>query len=63
MLWIDDKLLTVHTKGIDCPRINTTKRYVSLEVEDLVEVSAYGWSVSAKRASVGHQLETVDDMD
>lgn len=60
MLWIDDKLLTVHTKGIDCPRIKSQKEQLTLEIDDLAEVSRYGWSVSAKKALDGKPVNDLD---
>lgn len=56
MLWIDDKLLTVHTKGIECPRINEQKENLSLEIDDLADMSDYGYSISSENDKKGQRL-------
>jgi hypothetical protein len=46
-VWMDDKFITVHTKGIDCDRIDEVKTLQSVVVEPMRQWSHIGWRESA----------------
>jgi hypothetical protein len=46
LLWIDDKLITIHTTGIDCDRIGEVNTLKGVQVEDLEP-----WAVKGREFS------------